>query len=63
MIRPELFSGRDCSVTIDISGEQSMGRTLVDWGGVTGKPANCRAIDSIDADGFFAMLTERLGRL
>jgi len=60
---PELFAGRQCHVEIDIQSEASMGRTLVDWRGRgDGKP-NALAIEEIDADGFFALLTERLARL
>ncbi|MCH7543792.1 MAG: nucleoside hydrolase, partial [Proteobacteria bacterium] len=40
-----------------------LGRTVVDWWGVTGKAPNATVIDGIDADGFFALLTERLARL
>lgn len=63
VIRPNLFRGRDCHVEIDITGGPGTGRTLVDWAGATNQPANCRVIDDLDADGFFELLTERLGRL
>jgi len=63
VIRPELFGGRDCHVEIDLSGGPGTGRTLVDWHNVTPQRPNCRVIDRIDADGFFDLLTERLGRL
>ncbi|MGI9509027.1 MAG: nucleoside hydrolase [Geminicoccaceae bacterium] len=63
VMRPDLFEGRDCHVEIDIMSEASMGRTLVDWRGRTDQPANAKAIDGIDADGFFELLTERLARL
>ncbi len=60
---PELFSGRKCHVEIDIMSEASMGRTLVDWRQRSEKAPNALAIDEIDGDGFFALLTERLARL
>ncbi len=63
VMRPDLFGGRDCTIEIEIAGEASMGRTLVDWRGRSDEAANARAIDEIDADGFFALLTERLARL
>ena len=63
VMRPDLFEGRDCHIEIDIASEASMGRTLVDWRGRTERPVNAKAIDGIDADGFFALLTERLARL
>ena len=40
-----------------------MGRTVVDWSARTGRPPNAKVIHEIDADGFFALLTERLARL
>ena len=63
LLAPELFSGRDCHVAIETASELTMGATLVDWWAMTGKPANATVIDRIDADGFFTLLTERLGRL
>lgn len=63
VMRPDLFSGRSSHVEIDITGGPGTGRTLVDWGGVSDKPANCLVINDLDPDGFFAFLTERLGRL
>ena len=40
-----------------------MGMTVVDWWQVTGRPHNALVMRDIDADGFFALLTERLARL
>ena len=40
-----------------------MGMTLVDWWGVTGEPANAQVMRWIDADGYFDLLVERIGRL
>jgi len=63
LLRPDLFQGKDCHVTVETSSELTMGRTVADWWGVTKKPANCRVIDGIDTDGFYALITERLARL
>ncbi len=63
LLRPDLFSGREVHVAIDTASELNMGRTVVDWWNATGAPANATVIDGIDADGFFALLTERLARL
>jgi len=59
LLRPELFQGRRCSVTVDTSGGPSLGRTVVDWWGKTDAPANCLVITEIDADGFFELLNQR----
>jgi purine nucleosidase len=63
LLRPDLFTGRDCHVAIETIGEHTLGRTVVDWSRRTPRPANAKVIHHLDADGFFALLTERLGRL
>jgi len=63
LLRPDLFSGRDCHVAVETESELTMGATMVDWWGAHGHQATARVIDGIDADGFFALLTERLARL
>ena len=40
-----------------------MGMTVIDWWGVTDRPKNAMVMHDIDSDGFFDLLTERLGRL
>ncbi len=63
LLRPELFTGRDCYVEIEIASEATMGMTVVDWRGVTGRPKTCTVMTEIDADRFFALIVERLARL
>jgi purine nucleosidase len=64
LIKPELFSGRQCNVAIETVSELTMGATVIDWWGiVTDRPKNALVMLDIDHDGFFALLTERLGRL
>ena len=63
LIRPELFQGREINVTIETESELTMGMTVADWWRVTDRPANATFMRDIDADGFFALLTERLARL
>ena len=63
LIRPDLFSGRHINVEIETQSELTLGMTVADWWGVTDRPANATFIGDIDADGFFALLTERLARL
>lgn len=64
LIKPELFSGRQCNVAIETVSELTMGATVIDWWGiVTDRPRNALVMRDIDHDGFFALLTERLGRL
>ena len=63
LIRPGLFTGRHINVMIEVQSELTMGATVADWWGITGRPANALFMGGIDAEGFFALLTERLGRL
>ena len=63
LLRPELFSGRECHVEIEHRSEATMGMTLVDWWGVTGKAPNATVVNDIDDDGFYDLLVERIGRL
>lgn len=63
LIRPELFSGRLINVVIEVESELTMGMTVADWWGMSGRPANARWIRTVDADGFFGLIVERLGRL
>jgi purine nucleosidase len=63
LLRPDLFTGRDCFVQIETSSEMTMGQSVIDWWGVTGKPANARVLGGIDADGFYALIAQRLARL
>lgn len=63
LIRPGLFRGRQINVEVETTSELTLGMTVADWWGVTDRPANALFIGDLDADGFFALLTERLARL
>lgn len=63
ILQPDLFEGRKVSVEVDIAPGPTLGMTVVDWWGVTDDPPNAFVMNDIDADGFFALLVERIGRL
>lgn len=63
LLAPELFAGRQVNVEIETSSELTMGMSVADWWGVTDRAPNALFMNEIDADGFFALLTERLARL
>jgi purine nucleosidase len=63
LLRPDLFQGRHINVGIETSSELTLGMTVADWWRVTDRPANALFIGSVDDDGFFELLTERLARL
>ncbi len=63
LIRPDLFTGRHINVEIETRSELTRGMTVADWWRVTDRAPNATFLGDIDADGFFALLTERLARL
>jgi purine nucleosidase len=63
LLKPELFQSRDVNVSVECESELTMGATVVDWWGVTGKKPNATVCRSINAQGFFDLLTERIARL
>ncbi|ROT98580.1 nucleoside hydrolase [Histidinibacterium lentulum] len=63
LLKPELFTGRHVNVEVETGSPLTMGMTVADWWGVTDREKNAQFMGGVDADGFFALLTERLGRL
>ena len=63
LLRPDLFRGRHINVEIETRSDLTLGMTVADWWGVTDRPANALFIGDLDADGFYALLTERIARL
>ncbi len=63
LIRPELFTGRHVNVEVETKGEFTSGMTVADWWRVSGREPNALWIGDLDAEGFFALLSERIGRL
>lgn len=63
LIRPDLFTGRHINVEIETSSELTLGMTVADWWGVTDRAPNALFIGGIDADGFYALLIDRIARL
>jgi purine nucleosidase len=63
ILRPDLFTGQQMRVDIEISSPLTIGRTVCDVHARGGQAANANVLEKIDADGFFALLGERLARL
>ena len=63
MIAPDIFNGRPCNVEIETASPLTMGMTVVDWWQVSSRPHNALVIGDLDADRFFALITERLATL
>ena len=62
LIKPELFEGKVCNVSIETRSELTLGHTAVDYWHVTDRPLNTNWIHSVDSDGFYDLLIERLAR-
>jgi len=63
LLRPDLYEGREVNVAIETQSPLTVGMTVVDWWGVTGRPVNSRFLSTVDAGGFYELLTEKLGSL
>lgn len=62
LLAPNLFEGKACNLTVETVSELTMGHTAVDFWHVTDRPDNVTWIWSVDADGFYDLLIERLER-
>jgi inosine-uridine nucleoside N-ribohydrolase len=63
LIRPDLFTTRDCAVTVDLGPGPSRGRTVIDRWRRTGAPHNVKLLETLDPEGLFSLLGERLACL
>ena len=63
LLQPDLFKAKLCNISIETISELTMGHTAVDFWNVTQKNRNANWLYAVDADGFYALLTERLARL
>jgi purine nucleosidase len=62
LIKPELFTGKDCNVAIETQSDLTLGHTAVDFWHVTDRPKNVHWVYEVDSDSFYELLTERLAR-
>ena len=60
LLKPELFTGKDCNVSVETQSELTLGHTAVDFWHVTDRPINVHWVYEVDADGFYDLLVERL---
>jgi inosine-uridine nucleoside N-ribohydrolase len=63
LIRPGLFTARDCAVAVDLGPGPCRGRTVIDRWNRSGQPHNATVLETLRGDAFFALLGERLTRL
>jgi purine nucleosidase len=62
LLRPDIFEGKLCNVSVETQSELTMGNTAVDFWHVTDRPKNSNWIHAVDADVFYELLTSRLAR-
>ena len=63
LLSPELFAGRTVRVDIECNSPLTLGASVVDWWGVSGKAPNALVLRTIDAERYFRLLFARLLRL
>lgn len=62
LLRPDLFTGRPMRLAVETEGSLCLGRTVASAYPTT-LPANATVIETADAEGIYALLIERLGKL
>ena len=63
LIDSSLFTGRKINVEIEVESELTLGMTVADWWGVTDREPNALFVGDLNAEGFYALLADRLARL
>ncbi|MBE9181383.1 nucleoside hydrolase [Oculatella sp. LEGE 06141] len=63
LLQPDLFTGHPVFVEVETGSELTMGRTVVDAWRRGDRPPNANVIQTVDANGFYDLLTTRLARL
>ena len=63
LLKPEIFSGKNCDVEIEIASPLTMGATVVDWWNVTKRAPNCMVLRNLDTSAFYDLMLERIASL
>lgn len=63
LLEPDIFNLRSGRVSVVLEPGAGHGMTVADWWGSTGRQPNAKVALSLDADRFYALLTERLATL
>lgn len=56
VFQPDIVSTRHLNVTVETSGEFTLGRTVVDFRGVTGRKVNCDVALGLDREGIIELI-------
>lgn len=60
LVQPELFTSRNLYVAVETNSELTLGQTVVDTWQVSDRTPNVNVVLSVDVDGFYRLLIERL---
>jgi purine nucleosidase len=63
LLAPEIFSGRKVNIEVECSSVLTLGMTIVDWWGVTGKTPNVLFLRDVNADAYFDLVIGSMARL
>jgi purine nucleosidase len=63
LLAPEMFRGRNVHIEVECASPLTLGMTVVDWWGVTGKKPNALFLRDLDAEAYFDLVISRLARL
>jgi purine nucleosidase len=63
LLQPAMFRGKEVHVEVVTAPGPTQGMTVLDWWGVTDAEPNATVMRDIDADAYFDLLVERIGRL
>ncbi len=63
MLTPEIFSGRQINVSVELTGRVTLGMTVADWWQITDLPRNAFWVRDGDPVAYYDLLLEALGKL
>lgn len=63
MLRPDIFQGRDINVSVELSGQLTLGMTVADWWQITDRPRNVFYVRDGNSDVFYDLLNQALANL
>jgi purine nucleosidase len=63
LLRPDLFRGRKVNVVVETASPLTLGMTVVDWWGVSGRTANTTFMTEVEAAALYQLLIERVTQL
>jgi purine nucleosidase len=63
LLAPDIFLGRKVNIEVECASPLTLGATVVDWWGVTGKTPNVLFLRDLNDDAYFDLVIERMARL